>query len=140
MARFKRPDACNSFGEVKEEYIRCLKALKECQQERRLAFSVGSSDRKELQETREEVKETTRQVKILTTREEEAKKQSRQTAVASTTSGTLMVALYQIWGIQGFPGGGEWQEFWTHEAISGGVMWAITMTIVILRRIYDGGK
>ena len=141
MARFKRPDACNSFGEVKEEYIRCLQALKECQQERRLAFSVGSSDRKELQETREEVKETTRQVRILTTREEEAKKQSRQTTIASTTAGTLMVVLYQIFEIShGWPGGSQWQSFWQHEAVSGAVMWGITMAIVILRRIYEGGK
>jgi C4-dicarboxylate-specific signal transduction histidine kinase len=141
MARFKRPEAVNSFGEMKEEYIRCLRALKECQQERKLAFSVGSSDRKELQETREEVKETTRQVKILTTREEQLKKESKQTAVASTTAATLMVILYQIWDIShGWPGGSQWQSFWQHEAVSGSIMWGLTMSIVILRRIYEGGK
>ena len=141
MARFKRPDACNSFGEVKEEYVRCLKALKECQQERKLAFSVGSSDRKELQVKRKEVKATQREVEDLISREEQAKKESRQTTIASTTAGTLMIILYQIWEIShGWPGGARWQGFWQHEAGSGAVMWGITMAIVIFRRIYEGGK
>jgi len=139
--RFKNPDSCSSFGEVKEEYIRCLKALKECQQERKLAFSVGSSDRKELQVRRKEVKATQKEVAELITREEIAKKESKQTTIASTTAGTLMIILYQIWEIShGWPGGSQWQGFWQHEAVSGAVMWGITMAIVILRRIYEGGK
>ena len=139
--RFKSPNACNSFGEVKEEYTRCLKALKECQQERKLAFSVGSSDRKELQVRRKEVKATQKEVAELITREEIAKKESKQTTIASTTAATLMVILYQIWEIShGWPGGSQWHSFWQHEAVSGSIMWGITMAIVILRRIYEGGK
>ena len=141
MARFKRPEQINSFGEMREEYVKCLKALKDCAQERKLAFSVGKGDRKELQETREEVKETKREVEILTTREEKAKKESKQTTIASTTAATLMIILYQIWEIShGWPGGSQWQSFWQHEAVSGAVMWGITMSIVVLRRIYEGGK
>ena len=139
--RFKSPNACNSFGEVKEEYTRCLKALKECQQERKLAFSVGSSDRKELQVRRKEVKATQKEVAELITKEEIAKKESKQTTIATTTAGTLMIILYQVWETSnGWPGGSRWQGFWQHEAVSGAVMWGITMAIVIFRRIYEGGK
>ena len=139
--RFNSPIACNSFGEVKEEYTRCLKALKECQQERKLAFSVGSADRKELQVRRKEVKATQKEVAELITKEEIAKKESKQTTIATTTAGTLMIILYQIWEIShGWPGGARWQGFWQHEAVSGAVMWGITMAIVIFRRIYEGGK
>ena len=142
MARlFKSPNACNSFGEVKEEYTRCLKALKECQQERKLAFSVGSSDRKELQVRRKEVKATQKEVAELITKEEIAKKESKQTTIATTTAGTLMIILYQVWETSnGWPGGSRWQGFWQHEAVSGAIMWSLTMAIVILRRIYEGGK
>ncbi len=139
--RFKSPNACNSFGEVKEEYTRCLKALKECQQERKLAFSVGSSDRKELQVRRKEVKATQKEVAELITKEEIAKKESKQTTIATTTAGTLMIILYQVWETSnGWPGGSRWQGFWQHEAVSGAIMWSLTMAIVILRRIYEGGK
>ena len=139
--RFKSPNACNSFGEVKEEYTRCLKALKECQQERKLAFSVGSSDRKELQVRRKEVKATQKEVAELITKEEIAKKESKQTTIATTTAGTLMIILYQVWETStGWPVGARWQGFWQHEAVSGAIMWSLTMAIVILRRIYEGGK
>ena len=139
--RFKSPNACNSFGVVKEEYTRCLKALKECQQERKLAFSVGSSDRKELQVRRKEVKATQKEVAELITKEEIAKKESKQTTIATTTAGTLMIILYQVWETSyGWPGGSRWQGFWQHEAVSGAIMWSLTMAIVILRRIYEGGK
>ena len=139
--RFKSPNACNSFGEVKEEYTRCLKALKECQQERKLAFSVGSSDRKELQVRRKEVKATQKEVAELITKEEIAKKESKQTTIATTTAGTLMIILYQVWETSnGWPGGSRWQGFWQHEAVSGAIMWSLTMAIGILRRIYEGGK
>ena len=139
--RLKSPNACNSFGEVKEEYTRCLKALKECQQERKLAFSVGSSDRKELQVRRKEVKATQKEVAELITKEEIAKKESKQTTIATTTAGTLMIILYQVWETSnGWPGGSRWQGFWQHEAVSGAIMWSLTMAIVILRRIYEGGK
>ena len=139
--RFKNPDSCSSFGEVKEEYVRCLRALKECQQERKLAFSVGNSDRKELQVKRKEVKATQREVEDLVGREEQAKKESKQTAIASTVAATLMIILYQVMeSSHGWPGGSRWEGFWRHEAVSGSIMWLMTVTIVLFRRIYEGGK
>lgn len=136
MVRFKKPNAISSYTEMKESYIKALKALDECRKERSRAFIVGRTDRKQLEETREVVKEVDKEVRILTTEKEQAQKQSRQTAVSSTAAGTIMCGLYQIWDIQGYPGGGRWNAFWEHEAISGAIMWGLTIGLVLFHRIY----
>ena len=114
-----------SFGDLRECYDKLIKQLDELQKEPRLTRAIHRADRKELEETRSEVKKAKKIVFTLT-KKQKAAEEAKSSGLWSGAAAVAVTVLYETWKVIGFPGGYRWMEWWNHEAVFGVMMWVST--------------
>ena len=114
-----------SFGDLRECYDKLIKQLDEIYKELRMSRTSHRGDRKELEETRTEVKKVKKIVFTLT-KKQKAAEQAVMSGLWSGAAAVAVTVLYETWKVIGFPGGHKWMEWWSHEAVFGVMMWVST--------------
>ena len=114
-----------SFGDLRGYYDRLIKQQDEIHKELRMTRAGHRGDRKDLEETRTEVKKVKKIVFTLT-KKQKAAEQAVMSGLWSGAAAVAVTVLYQTWKVIGFPGGHKWMEWWNHEAVFGIMMWVST--------------
>ena len=114
-----------SFGDLRGYYDRLIKQQDEIHKELRMSRAGHRGDRKDLEETRTEVKKVKKIVFILT-KKQKAAEQAVMSGLWSGAAAVAVTVLYETWKVIGFPGGHKWMEWWNHEAVFGVMMWVST--------------
>ena len=114
-----------SFGDLRECYDKLIKQLDEIYKELRMSRTSHRGDRKELEETRTEVKKAEKIVFTLT-KKQQAAAEAKKAGLWSGAAGVAIIILYETWKVIGFPGGYKWMGWWNHEAVFGIMMWVST--------------
>ena len=114
-----------SFGDLRGYYDRLIKQQDEIHKELRMTRAGHRGDRKDLEETRTEVKKVKKIVFTLT-KKQKAAEEATMSGLWSGAAGAAIVILYETWKVIGFPGGYKWMEWWNHEAVFGIMMWVST--------------
>ena len=114
-----------SFGDLRGYYDRLIKQQDEIHKELRMSRAGHRGDRKDLEETRTEVKKVKKIVFTLT-KKQKAAEQAVMSGLWSGAAAVAVTGLYETWKVIGFPGGHKWMEWWNHEAVFGIMMWVST--------------
>ena len=114
-----------SFGDLRECYDKLIKQLDDLYKELRMSRTSHRGDRKELEETRTEVKKAKKIVFTLT-KKQKAAEEAKKAGLWSGAAAVAVTVLYETWKVIGFPGGYRWMEWWNHEAVFGVMMWVST--------------
>ena len=114
-----------SFGDLRGYYDRLIKQQDEIHKELRMSRAGHRGDRKDLEETRTEVKKVKKIVFTLT-KKQKAAEQAVMSGLWSGAAAVAVTVLYETWKAIGFPGGHKWMEWWNHEAVFGIMMWVST--------------
>ena len=114
-----------SFGDLRGYYDRLIKQQDEIHKELRMSRAGHRGDRKDLEETRTEVKKVKKIVFTLT-KKQKAAEQAVMSGLWSGAAAVAVTVLYETWKVIGFPGGHKWMEWWSHEAVFGVMMWVST--------------
>ena len=114
-----------SFGDLRECYDKLIKQTDEVYKELRMSRAGHRGDRRELEETRTEVKKVKKIVFTLT-KKQKAAEQAVMSGLWSGAAAVAVTVLYETWKVIGFPGGHKWMEWWSHEAVFGVMMWIST--------------
>ena len=114
-----------SFGDLRGYYDRLIKQQDEIHKELRMSRAGHRGDRKDLEETRTEVKKVKKIVFTLT-KKQKAAEQAVMSGLWSGAAAVAVTVLYETWKVIGFPGGHKWMEWWNHEAVYCIMMWVST--------------
>ena len=123
-----------SFGDLRECYDKLIKQFDELQKEPRQTRAIHRGDRKELEETRSEVKKAKKIVFTLT-KKQKAAEDAKSSGLWSGAAAIAVTVLYETWKVIGFPGGYRWMEWWNHEAVFAIIMWVSTYVFAQLYKI-----
>ena len=123
-----------SFGDLRGYYDRLIKQQDEIHKELRMSRAGHRGDRKDLEETRTEVKKVKKIVFILT-KKQKAAEQAVMSGLWSGAAAVAVTVLYETWKVIGFPGGHKWMEWWSHEAVFGVMMWISTYVFATAYKI-----
>ena len=124
-----------SFGDLRGYYDRLIKQQDEIHKELRMTRAGHRGDRKDLEETRTEVKKVKKIVFTLT-KKQKAAEQAVMSGLWSGAAAVAVTVLYETWKVIGFPGGHKWMEWWNHEAVFGIMMWVSTYVFATAYKIY----
>ena len=114
-----------SFGDLRKYYDKLIKQTDEIYKELRMSRAGQRGDRRELEETRTQVKKAEKVVFTLT-KKQKAAAEAQKAGLWSGAAAIAVTILYQTWKVIGFPGGYRWIEWWNHEAVFGVMMWVST--------------
>ena len=114
-----------SFGDLRKYYDRLIKQTDDVYKELRMSRAGHRGDRRELEETRTEVKKAEKIVFTLT-KKQQAAAEAKKAGLWSGAAAVAVTVLYETWKVIGFPGGYRWMEWWNHEAVFGVMMWVST--------------
>ena len=123
-----------SFGDLRKYYDKLIKQTDEIYKELRMSRAGHKGDRKELEETRTQVKKAKKIVFTLT-KKQKAAEEAKKAGLWSGAAAIAVTVLYQTWKVIGFPGGYRWMEWWNHEAVFGVMMWVSTYVFATAYKI-----
>lgn len=126
-----------STGEMKECYERALKEVTSLRDMQRTERAVSSTNRKEAEESKKQVKRLNRDL-LTMTKKEKAAEEASKCGYWSGGATVCVTMLYEAWRIVGFPGGRQWAAWWEHEALFGAITWVTTMTFASFYRASQG--
>ena len=126
-----------STGEMKECYEKALKEITSLRDMQRTERAVSSTNRKENEENKKQVKRLNKNLLTMTKREKAAEEASK-CGYWSGAATVCVTMLYEAWRIVGFPMGREWAAWWEHEALYGAICWITTMTFASFHRAFHG--
>jgi len=126
-----------STGEMKECYEKALKEITSLRDMQRTERAVSSTNRKEAEESKKQVKRLNRDL-LTMTKKEKAAEEASKCGYWSGGATVCVTMLYEAWRIVGFPGGRQWAAWWEHEALFGAITWVTTMTFASFYRASQG--
>ena len=126
-----------STGEMKECYEKAIKEVASLRESSRNQRAASSENRKEVLESRRQVKRLNKDLLTMTAKEK-AKDEASKCGYWSGGATVFVTMLYETWRIVGFPGGREWAAWWEHEALYGAICWVTTMTFASFYRASQG--
>ena len=126
-----------STGEMKESYEKAIKEVASLKESARNQRAANSENRKEVLESRRQVKRLNKDLLTMTAKEK-AKDEASKCGYWSGGATVFVTMLYETWRIVGFPGGREWAAWWEHEALYGAICWVTTMTFASFYRASQG--
>ena len=105
-----------SFSDTKRAYRQLWNQLEECKRQRQAVSSVSRANRKDLVESRQDLRKAKGQIVTLT-KKEHAKSKEKSAAAYATTAATTLIISYQV--VEVFGGWGRWAPVFEHEATIG---------------------
>ena len=105
-----------SFSDTKRAYRQLWNQLEECKRQRQAVSSVSRANRKDLVESRQDLRKAKGQIVTLT-KKEHAKSKEKSAAAYATTAATVLIISYQV--VEVFGGWGRWAPVFEHEATIG---------------------
>ena len=105
-----------SFSDTKRAYRQLWSQLEECKRQRQAVSSVSRANRKDLVESRQDLRKAKGQIVTLT-KKEHAKSKEKSAAAYATTAATMLIIGYQV--VEVFGGWGRWAPVFEHEATIG---------------------
>ena len=126
-----------STGEMRECYEKAIKEVASLRESARNQRAASSENRKEVLESRRQVKQLNKDLLTMTAKEK-AQEEASKCGYWSGGATVFVTMLYEAWRIVGFPGGREWASWWEHEALYGALCWATTMTFASFYRASQG--
>ena len=66
---------------------------------------------------------------VQVTKKQKATDEAKKAGYWSGAATIAITILYETWKVVGFPGGREWMEWWSHEAVYGVMVWCSTVTL-----------
>ena len=131
------PERIASPTELRQYYQKAVKEISALRNDARNQRAASTENRKEVLESRKQVKKLSREVVTLT-KKEKAKEEASKCGYWSGGATVFVTMLYEAWRVVGFPGGKAWMEWWNHEAIFGAITWVTTMTFASFYRATQG--
>ena len=132
--RGKRGKDALSFGQLREWYDSLQKSHDELRRSYKLLSATSSGSRRDVIETREDLKEA--KAKILTlTAKENSRDEAKKAAAWSASSAVVVTILLETWEVIGHPGGGEWAEFWRHSAVQSSMIFLFGLGLSLLYKL-----
>ena len=126
-----------STGEMKECYEKAIKEVASLRESARNQRAASSENRKEVLESRRQVKRLNKDLLTMTAKEK-AQEEASKCGYWSGGATVFVTMLYEAWRIVGFPGGRQWAAWWEHEALFGAITWVTTMTFASFYRASQG--
>ena len=122
---------------MKECYEKAIKEVASLRESARNQRAASSENRKEVLESRRQVKRLNKDLLTMTAKEK-AKDEASKCGYWSGGATVFVTMLYETWRIVGFPGGRQWAAWWEHEALYGAICWVTTMTFASFYRASQG--
>jgi len=122
---------------MKECYEKAIKEVASLRESSRNQRAASSENRKEVLESRRQVKRLNKDLLTMTAKEK-AKDEASKCGYWSGGATVFVTMLYETWRIVGFPGGRQWAAWWEHEALYGAICWVTTMTFASFYRASQG--
>ena len=123
--RPRDPEKLSNLHEIKHFYRTLVTELDECHRLRRAMTEVASDRRLGLDEAKRTVKKQSKQILTISKRQK-AQEEMKKAGAWSGAAAVLVVIMYEIFKVIGFPGGYQLESFWKHEAVYGVFMTAVT--------------
>jgi len=105
-----------SFSDTKKGFTQLWDKLEECKRQRRAVQDVSKLNRKDLVESRQDLRKAKGQL-ITLTKKEHAKSKEKSAASYATAAATALIISYQVVEVAG--GFGRWAPVFEHEATIG---------------------
>ena len=131
------PERISSPTELRETYRKAIEEIASLRKAARNQRAASSENRKEVLESRRQVKQLNKDLLTMTAKEK-AQDEASKCGYWSGGATVFVTMLYETWRIVGFPGGREWAAWWEHEALYGAICWVTTMTFASFYRASQG--
>ena len=131
------PERISSPTELRETYRKAIEEIASLRKAARNQRAASSENRKEVLESRRQVKRLNKDLLTMTAKEK-AQEEASKCGYWSGGATVCVTMLYETWRIVGFPGGREWAAWWEHEALFGAICWVTTMTFASFYRASQG--
>ena len=131
------PERISSPTELRETYRKAIEEIASLRKAARNQRAASSENRKEVLESRRQVKRLNKDLLTMTAKEK-AQEEASKCGYWSGGATVFVTMLYETWRIVGFPGGREWAAWWEHEALFGAICWVTTMTFASFYRASQG--
>ena len=131
------PERISSPTELRETYRKAIEEIASLRKAARNQRAASSENRKEVLESRRQVKRLNKDLLTMTAKEK-AQEEASKCGYWSGGATVFVTMLYETWRIVGFPGGSEWAAWWEHEALFGAICWVTTMTFASFYRASQG--
>ena len=115
-----------SVDERRRHYEEMRSELASYRESARSARIVSRQYRKKAEEATTEKKVADKKLLHLT-KKQKAIEEGKKAGYWSGAAAISVTILYETWKIAGFPGGKQWESWWTHEAVYGVLMWFATL-------------
>ena len=131
------PERISSPTELRETYRKAIEEIASLRKAARNQRAASSENRKEVLESRRQVKRLNKDLLTMTAKEK-AQEEASKCGYWSGGATVFVTMLYETWRIVGFPGGRQWAAWWEHEALYGAICWVTTMTFASFYRASQG--
>ena len=131
------PERISSPTELRETYRKAIEEIASLRKAARNQRAASSENRKEVLESRRQVKRLNKDLLTMTAKEK-AQEEASKCGYWSGGATVFVTMLYETWRIVGFPGGREWAAWWEHEALYGSICWITTMTFASFYKASQG--
>ena len=131
------PERISSPTELRETYRKAIEEIASLRKAARNQRAANSENRKEVLESRRQVKRLNKDLLTMTAKEK-AQDEASKCGYWSGGATVFVTMLYEAWRIVGFPGGRQWAAWWEHEALFGAITWVTTMTFASFYRASQG--
>tara|TARA_Y100001937_G_scaffold2622_1_gene3290 strand:+ start:1019 stop:1393 length:375 start_codon:yes stop_codon:yes gene_type:complete len=123
---------------MKECYEKAIKEVASLRESARNQRAASSENRKEVLESRRQVKRLNKDLLTMTAKEK-AQEEASKCGYWSGGATVLVTMVYEAFRISGhWPGGGAWRAWWEHEALYGAICWFTTMTFASFHKAFHG--
>tara|TARA_Y100000310_G_scaffold169873_1_gene170092 strand:- start:4477 stop:4908 length:432 start_codon:yes stop_codon:yes gene_type:complete len=131
--RTRNADDAASFGELKTWYTQIIQELDDCKRNYSAAAHLSKNRFHEAKEAKTEVRKVSRRL-VTMTKKDKAREEANKAGMWAGGAAVSVTIMYEIFKVQGFPGGIKWMAFWNHEAVFGAIMWLVTITFGLVYR------
>ena len=115
--RPRDPDDTASYGELKEYYRSLVEELDECKRNRRVSQELSRDRYNEAKEAKTEVKRLRRDL-VTISRKQKAREEASKAGYWSAGAAVTVSLFFELCkATNQWPGGRQYEPFWTHEAM-----------------------
>ena len=125
--------------ELRELYEKAVAEIKSYKDSARIANYGVRAIAQDKEKYKQEAKIANKHVLTLT-KKQQATNEAKKAGYWSGAATIAVTILYETWKVVGFPGGREWMDWWSHEAVYGVIVWCSTVTLGWFYKASHSGK